>query len=73
MRCIECGRQIVLLNAIEDWTKPVLGFEHETHMRMDAVKPNSALPSTNRSKKNTKSKIAAILTTPSIASSAAVR
>ena len=23
---------MVLLNAIEDWTKPVLGFERETYM-----------------------------------------
>ena len=57
MRCMDCGRDMVLLNAIEDWTQPVLGFERETYMCPGAVKPNSALPSTNRSKKNTKPKL----------------
>ena len=32
MRCMDCGRDMVLLNAIEDWTQPVLGFERETYM-----------------------------------------
>lgn len=32
MRCLGCGREMVLINAIEDWTFPVLGFEREICM-----------------------------------------
>jgi hypothetical protein len=32
MRCMECGREMVLINAIEDWTMPVIGFERHAYM-----------------------------------------
>jgi hypothetical protein len=32
MRCMACGGEMVLINAIEDWTKPVLGFERHAYM-----------------------------------------
>ena len=32
MRCMECGGEMVLMNAIEDWTQPVLGFERHVYM-----------------------------------------
>ena len=57
MRCMDCGRIKVLLNAIEDWISRSSGLSARPICVRDAVKPNSALPSTNRSKKNTKPKL----------------
>jgi hypothetical protein len=44
MRCMECGGEMVLLNAIEDWTKPVLGFVRETYMCMGCGKTEQRTP-----------------------------
>ena len=32
MRCMACGAEMILVNAIEDVTMPVRGFEHHAYM-----------------------------------------
>jgi hypothetical protein len=32
MRCMACGAEMILMNAIEDVTMPVRGFEHHAYM-----------------------------------------
>jgi hypothetical protein len=72
MRCMECGREMVLLNAIEDWTKPVLGFERETYMCPGCGKTEQRTAFNKQIKEKHEAQIAAILTPPPIAPSAAV-
>jgi hypothetical protein len=63
---------MVLLNAIEDWTKPVLGFERETYMCPGCGKTEQRTTFNKQIKEKHEAKIAAILTPPPIAPSAAV-
>jgi hypothetical protein len=72
MRCMECGREMALLNAIEDWTMPVLGFERETFMCPECGKTDQRTSFNKQIKEKHEAQIAAILTPPSIAPSAAI-
>jgi hypothetical protein len=63
---------MVLLNAIEDWTKPVLGFERETYMCMGCGKTEQRTSFNKQIKEKHEAQIAAILTPPPVAPSAAI-
>jgi hypothetical protein len=60
MRCMECGQERVLLNAIEDWTKPVLGFERETYMCMGCGKTEQRTAFNKQIREKHEAQIAAI-------------
>jgi hypothetical protein len=72
MRCIECGREMVLLDAIEDWTKPVLGFERETYMCPGCGETEQRTAFNKQIREKHEAQITAILTPPPIAPFAAV-
>ena len=62
MRCMDCGRDMVLLNAIEDWIQPVLGFERETYMCPGCGKTEQRAAFNKQIKEKHEAQIAAILT-----------
>ena len=72
MLCMECGREMVLINAIEDWTMPVLGFERETYMCPGCGKTEQRTAFNKQTKEKHEAEIVAILTPPPLAPSATV-
>jgi hypothetical protein len=70
MRCMDCGRELVLLNTIEDWTMPVLGFERETYMCLGCGKTEQRTAFNKQAKEKHEAHIVAVLTPPPIAPSA---
>ena len=63
---------MVLLNAIEDWTKPVLGFVRETYMCMGCGKTEQRTAFDKQIGEKHEAQIAAILTPAPIAPPAVV-
>jgi hypothetical protein len=72
MLCMECGREMVLVNAIEDWTMPVLGFERETYMCPGCGKSGQRTAFNKQTKEKHEAEIVAILTPQPIAPSVTV-
>ena len=53
MRCMACGGEMVLISALEDLTKPVLGFERETYICSGCGDPEQRTVFTSRPRKGT--------------------
>ncbi len=67
MRCLVCGAQMVLINAAEDLTKPVLAFERETYVCSECGDTEQRTVFNKRAKEKQEAEIATILNPPPMA------
>ena len=67
MRCMACGGEIVLLNALEDLTNPVLGFERETYFCSGCGEAEQRTVFNKAAKEKREAEIATILNPPPVA------
>jgi hypothetical protein len=61
MRCMACGGEMVLINAIEDWTMPVLGFERHAYMCLGCGNTEQLTAFNKQAKEKHDAEIVAIL------------
>ena len=66
MRCLDCGREMVLMGAVEDWSQPVLGFERETYMCPGCGQTEQRTNFNKEIKERHEAEITAILAPPPI-------
>jgi hypothetical protein len=71
MRCMVCGKEMVLINALEDLTKPVLGFERETYICSGCGDTEQRTVFNKYAKERHEAEIVTILNPPPIAPPAA--
>ena len=69
MRCLDCGGEMVLMSANEDWSMPVLGFSRETHMCPGCGQTDQRTAFNKEIKEKHQAEIEAILTAPPLAPS----
>jgi hypothetical protein len=64
MRCMACGGEMVLINAIEDLTMPVIGFERHAHMCLACGNIEKRTVFNKQAKEKHEAEIAAALSPP---------
>jgi hypothetical protein len=64
MRCMACGGEMVLINAIEDLTMPVIGFERHAYMCLACGNIEKRTVFNKQAKEKHQAEIAAALSPP---------
>ena len=64
MRCMACGGEMVLINAIEDLTMPVIGFERHAYMCLACGNIEKRTVFNKQAKEKHEGEIAAALSPP---------
>jgi hypothetical protein len=72
MRCMACGGKMVLINAIEDWTMPVLGFERHAYMCSGCGNTEQLTAFNKHAKEKHDAEVVAILAPPPVAPTAPI-
>lgn len=72
MRCMACDGEMVLISALEDLTKPVLGFERETYICSGCGDTEQRTVFNKQAKERHDAEIAIVLSPPPIAPTAII-
>ena len=67
MRCMACGGEMILISTLEDLTKPIVGFERETHICPGCGDTEQRTVFNQHAKEKREAEITTILNPPPIA------